>query len=87
MTQKLTRRKTDGQLFRPSFAEGYTLGCALVGMLSSVRLRFYFRSIEWLPRRWWFGGQWVDTGEIWEPESGEFDVIDEQDAIVSSALR
>ena len=43
----------------------------------SCTFRFYFIGIVWQPRKWWqFEGQWIDTSEVWQPESGEFEVID-----------
>lgn len=71
----LCRRKTDGAIFRPSHPGDYCHGQAMADAILG-RLRFYFRGVRWQPRRWWqIRGRWIDTGEIWEPESGEFDVI------------
>jgi hypothetical protein len=71
----LCRRKTDGAIFRPSHPDDYCHGQAMADAILG-NLRFYFRGVRWQPRRWWqIRGRWIDTGEIWESESGEFDVI------------
>lgn len=75
---RLCRRKTDGAIFRPSFPDGYTQKDAFTDMMRG-QMRFYFQGVRWEPRKWWqMRGRWVDTGEVWEPESGEFDVSDAQ---------
>ena len=80
MSDKICRRNTDGQLFRPSFRDGYNDSQAIVDTLTG-RASFYFRAVEWRPYRWWpWCGRWVDTGEIWEPQAGEFDIFDEREA-------
>lgn len=62
-------------MFRPSYPDDWTDGDALAAVIAG-KASFYFRGVRWEPRRWWqLSGQWVDTGEIWEPESGEFDVL------------
>lgn len=72
----LCRRKSDGAMFRASVPDDYTEADAIVDCLSLKKLEFYFRGVLWQPRRWWQRrGCWVDRGEIWEPESGEFDVV------------
>lgn len=77
----LCRRKTDGALFRASYPEGYDSGQAIADILLGKRT-FYFRGVRWQPRRWWQArGRWIDTGEIWTPASGEFEVIDAAEAI------
>ena len=76
---KLCRRKTDGAMYRPSYLDGYDRADAVADCLRSGPLRFYFRRVEFRPGRWLpfpCKGRWIDTGEVWEPESGEFDVID-----------
>ena len=71
----LCKRKADGAMFRPSFPDDYDAGKAMADMFTG-KSSFYFRGIKWEPRRWWqFRGRWIDTGEIWQPESGEFDVV------------
>lgn len=73
---KLCRRKTDGAMFRPSYPDDYTGEKSMADAFTG-RATFYFRSVRWQPRRWWqLHGQWIDTGEIWQPQSGEFDVLD-----------
>ncbi len=77
----LCRRKTDGAMFRPSFPDGYDGWQATTSTLNRKEF-FYFRMVKWQPRRWWqIRGRWVDTGEIWEPTSGEFDVIKNAEAV------
>lgn len=71
----LCRRKTDGAMFRASTPDDYTFAQSLADMFA-LKAEFYFRGIVWQPRRWWqLHGRWVDTGEVWEPTSGEFDVL------------
>ena len=64
-----------GAFFRASFRRGYDASAAMVDTISG-NARFYFRRVHRLKRPWWRGGDtWEDTGEIWCPESGEFEVI------------
>lgn len=75
MSAVLCRRKSDGAMFRPSCPPDYCEGQAIADAIMGRRL-FYFEGIRWQPRRWWqLRGRWVDTGEVWQPESGEFEVI------------
>ena len=79
----LCRRKADGAMFRASFPDDYDAGKALADCFSGVT-KFYFRGVIWKPRRWWqFKGHWLDTGEIWEPESGEFEVLSRRAAEIA----
>ena len=76
---KLCKRKSDGKMFRPSCPDNYNEGNALADLFSGKDC-FYFRGVEWQDRKWFqLRGKWVDTGEIWEPNSGEFDVIDSKE--------
>lgn len=73
---KLCKRKTDGAMFRPSYPDNYDSGQAVADALAGTT-KFYFREVRWVAPRWWqLRGKWVDTGVIWTPSSGEFDVID-----------
>ncbi len=73
---KLCKRKSDGAMFRPSYPDGYDGAQAMADTLIG-RTTFYFRGVRWQSRKWWqLSGCWVDTGEIWQPKSGEFDVVD-----------
>lgn len=73
---KLCRRKTDGAMFRASHPEGYTEADAVADCLSG-QPTFFFRRVQYTPRQWWhLRGRWTDTGEIWKPKSGEFEVVD-----------
>lgn len=42
--------------------------------LFTNRGSFFFRRIVRQPDRWWRKERWLRTGEIWCPESGEFNV-------------
>lgn len=73
---KLCKRKTDGAMFRPSYPDGYDEVDSIVDCVRGT-ISFYLRGVQWKPRRWWqLRGRWIDTGEIWTPQSGEFDVVD-----------
>lgn len=71
----LCRRKTDGALFEPSHPDHWGDAAAITALLSNGP-QFYFRRVELAPRRWWQRrARWQRTGEVWEPESGEFEVL------------
>ena len=73
---KLCKRKSDGTMFRPSTPDNYGEFEAMVDLFKGIH-RFYFREVEFRPRKWYqFKGKWVDTGKVWEPSSGEFEVLD-----------
>lgn len=68
------RCKASGRTYRPSHPHGCDDVAALAAAISG-KACFYFREIERVKRPWWKGGSfWRDTGKIWEPESGEFDL-------------
>lgn len=78
--EKIIVRKSDGALFRPSHPDWWTEADAVAATLSGDGPMFYFRGVAWVPGRvlpWPRRGRWVDTGEIWEPASGEFSVVNE----------
>lgn len=64
-------RKRDAALFEPSFDPDNVH--AIFVDLFSGKSTFYFRRV--VPVRHRRRALWRRTGEIWEPESGEFDVI------------
>lgn len=72
------KRKTDGVLFRPSYPSNLTRGEVIAACILGKR-NFYFRRIK--PVKKWFTRYFEDTGEIWEPESGEFDIIKDKKSI------
>ena len=67
-------RKKDGATFKPSFPrpEEYAEHGGPMDSLFDGSSGFFFRRIE--RRGWWIFKVWRETGEIWKPESGEFDV-------------
>lgn len=74
---KLCRRKSDGSVWEPSCRDDYTAGDALADAFAGRRT-FYFRRVEWRAApcwKFWTRGSWEQTGEVWEPESGEFEVV------------
>lgn len=79
MQIKLCKRKTDGAMFRPSYPDDYSVADAIADAADG-HPKFYFRGVKWQPRKWWKiwqpRGEWIDTGDIWQPQSGEFTVID-----------
>lgn len=66
-----------GKMYRASCPDAYTRGDALAEMFSGAADEFYFREMKETPRPWWKGGGtvWADTGAIWQPLSGEFEVL------------
>lgn len=79
MSDKLCIRKSDDTLWEPSYPDHRNDGHALALLFSGDVMKWYFRAVEWEPSPWWkfwTKGSWQRTGEIWEPESGEFDVVD-----------
>ncbi len=71
----IVRRKSDGAVFRASFPEDPMEFARICGNAFAGRGGFYFRRIRLQPKKWWrFWRRWADTGEIWEPKSGEFDI-------------
>lgn len=72
---KLIIRKADGATFRASSPDGYDMAQALADLVSSDKPSFYFRRIR-RERNWLGRKRWVDTGEVWEPKSGEFWVVE-----------
>lgn len=76
--EKVCRRKDDGTLWMPSYPEDWTDGDALAATLSGDP-SFYFRQVVFVRRRW-LPGYWSLTGNIWQPASGEFDVLDAGEA-------
>lgn len=88
MPERLCRRKVDGELFRPSHDPDNPMGGLFGGK------QFYFRSVRIVraaPKRWWMWSAPLptveDTGEIWEPESGEFDVLHTWNCPISEMQR
>lgn len=74
--KKVVRSKATGQLYRASYPHGWGDGDAIAAAFSQESPRFYFREVERIRRPWWRGGDiWRDTGEIWQPERGTFDVL------------
>jgi len=63
----------DGSRFRASFPVGYGQAAALASMLAKDGDSFYFRRMRHV-RRWWWSDYWIDTGEIWKPKTGEFEL-------------
>jgi len=80
----LCRSKATGKMFRPSYPDDWDDADAIAACIIG-RIEFYFCGVSWQPRKWWqFHGRWVDTGEIWKPSSGEFDVIDSNSPLIRS---
>ena len=79
---KLVIRASDGAVFEPSCPDNYDEGQALIDLFSGINC-WYFRQLQWKPRRWWqLYGKWKRTGEIWKPKEGrEFDVVTRKQAI------
>lgn len=75
----LCKRKSDGAFFEPSYPDDYNSGKAMADcMLGNAR--FYFREVVWKPCplwKFWHKGIWERTGVIWQPDTGEFDVLSE----------
>ena len=81
----IVRRKSDGAVFRASHPEDPETFARICGDAFAGG-GFYFRRIRLQPKRWWrwrqrlwpfwrlWPSRWVETGEIWEPKSGEFNV-------------
>ena len=76
---KLCRRVADGTWWEPSYADGYDEGRAIADVLTG-RVDWYFRGVRWVEAPWWQfwrKGEWVRTGEVWEPADGkEFKVVE-----------
>lgn len=74
---KLCIRKSDGTVWKPSTPPGYTYGHAIADCMLG-RTGFYFKQVVLGNRGWWIftRRRWVETGEIWEPKSGEFTVVE-----------
>lgn len=84
---KIIIRKSDGILFRPSYPDSWTDGDAIVSVFSSKGPQFYFRGVRVVPPRWWQRcPRWEDTGEIWQPESGEFKVEENVAVVAQNAI-
>jgi len=84
---KLCVRKSDGAMFRPSFPDGWGDAEATASAFSGRGPQFYFRRIAVQPKRWWHRRErWSDTGETWEPESGEFQVVEREVVIARSQV-
>ena len=80
---QICKRKSDGKLFEPSCEPGYNAACAMVDMLFR-RNSFYFLEIEESKGPWyWPFTRFVRTGNIWRPQSGEFEVLDTDNVLVS----
>lgn len=72
----LVHRPSNGGWYEPSHPPDWTNEDAIAALISGENT-FYFRRVVWFPSYWWHfwtRGQWVRTGEIWEPESGEFEL-------------
>ena len=77
MSDKLCIRNSDHTAWEPSCPDGYNEGNVFADLFSG-RSGWYFRQVEWEPSPWWkfwTRGRWMRTGEIWEPELGEFEVV------------
>lgn len=73
VVNKICRRKSDGRFYEPSHPDD--------AVIDLFNYSWYFREVELMPRRWWqLRPRWKRTGEIWEPDSGEFDVLEEWQA-------
>lgn len=76
---RYTIRKTNGSIYEASHPEPHE-GNPFAGLFSGKNL-FFFRRVIFKPSPWWMfwkKGKWERTGEIWKPETGEFDVIPEK---------
>lgn len=77
---KLCVRKSDHAVFRPSYPDDYSEGKALLDLMSG-RDCYYFRRVELRPLSWFpWVKRWRDTGEVWEPRSGDFTVVEDRQA-------
>lgn len=77
--EKVARCKKTGRLYRPSFPDDYDQGKAFAEAWLGTG-GFYFRRIERIRRTWPLRDYWRDTGEVWEPVSGEFDLLSNKEA-------
>ena len=78
---KIIVRRSDGAYFKSSYPK---IGDTHVFEGRYGGRGYYFRRVEWLPRKWWqVRGEWVETGEIWEPDpdKGEFFTMDRAKAV------
>ena len=80
MIDKLCIRKSDGTVWEPSYSDDYGESQAFADCLLGKQSFFFRRVVHkrvgwWIFKRW----KWVRTGEIWEPASGEFDVVEASD--------
>jgi hypothetical protein len=73
LSGKITVRKIDRACFEPSYSDDYNEGKAIADIMLG-NTRFYFRRV--IPVKFLWMIRWVRTGDIWQPKSGEFEVMD-----------
>ena len=73
---QFARSKADGLFYEPSYPDGWTDADAVAACLNGTA-SFYFRQVVLVKRVWPFRPTWKRTGVIWQPKSGEFEVLPE----------
>ena len=70
------RRISDGSMYEASFPDHWQDHDAVVACLTGST-GFYFRKLRKVNKKWWqfWKPEWERTGEVWQPESGEFEVL------------
>lgn len=80
-SDRLCIRKSDGSIWEPITPPGYTHG-QMVADCMLGKLQWCFWRLIRERVGWWIFKRlkWVSTGQIWQPTSGEFNVLTEKEA-------